>query len=79
MAVKSKREGDRLVLELDNGDLAKLDECMAKWPFRDHQSLLRFVISQLLVTEDHALWIKEGGRQQPIAPASELLRTRGEG
>lgn len=77
MAVKSKTEQGKLILEIDNGDLEKLTQSMTKWSFKDHQSLLRFAISVLLVTEDHSLWIRQNGQQQPIAPAKDLTKDPG--
>lgn len=77
MAIRSKQEADKLVLEIDNGDQDKLGQCMEKWSFKDHQSLLRFAMSILLVTEERSLWIKTEGRQQAIAPAKEYLKDSG--
>ncbi len=74
MAIKSKRENSKLILEVDNGDLEKLDQCMERWSFKDHQSMLRFAMSILLVTEDQSIWIKSGGKQDAIAPIRDLLK-----
>ena len=74
MAIKSQENNDKLILELDNGDYDKLIECMEKWSFKDHQSMLRFAMSVLLVSEDRSLSIKMDGRQQAIAPAKEYLK-----
>lgn len=74
MAVKSKKEGNKLILEIDNGDLVKLDEVMEKWSFKDYQSLLRFSISVLILSENKSISIKLEGRQQDITPASDLLK-----
>jgi len=73
MSIKSKIDKKKLILEIDNGDLEKLNQCMANWKFKDHQSFLRFAMSQLIVTEDKSLWIKSGGKMQQIAPAAEYL------
>lgn len=73
MAIKSKIEKKKIILEIDNGDVEKLNQCMANWKFKDHQSFLRFAMSQLIVTEDKSLWIKSEGKMQQIAPAKEYL------
>ena len=57
MSIKSKTEKKKIILEIDNGDLEKLTQCMANWKFKDHQSFLRFAMSLLIVTEDKSLWI----------------------
>jgi hypothetical protein len=77
MAIRSRQEGSKLLVEIDNGDLEKLGQCMSKWSFKDHQSLLRFAMSILLVTEENSLWIKTEGRQQAITPAKEYLKDAG--
>ena len=73
MSIKSKTEKKKIILEIDNGDLEKLTQCMANWKFKDHQSFLRFAMSLLIVTEDKSLWIKSDGKTQQIAPAKEYL------
>lgn len=74
MAIKSTTEPNKITLEIDNGDKDKLTQCMDKWLFKDHQSMVRFAISILLVTEDKNLWIKTDGKVQPITPAKEYLK-----
>lgn len=74
MAIKHRKDGENLILEIDNGDLEKLDQCMKMWSFKDYQSMMRFAMSVFLVTEDKSLWIKSDKHQQPIAPAKELLK-----
>lgn len=73
MAIKSKTEGGKLILEVDNGDLEKLNQCMSSWKFKDHQSMLRFAMSLFLVSEDKNLWIKSEGKIQQIVPAKDYL------
>jgi len=73
MAIKSTVEKKKITLEIDNGDLEKLNQCMANWKFKDYQSFLRFAMSQLILTEDKSLWIKSEGKMQQIAPAKEYL------
>lgn len=74
MAIKGTLEGDRLRLDVDNGDLEKLNQVIEKWNFRDYQSLMRFAISIMIVTEDNTLGIKSNGNIQPITPAREYLK-----
>lgn len=74
MATISKREGDKLTLDIDNGDLKKLDQVMTKWAFKDYQSFLRFAISTLLLSEEKSISIKMDGKTQDIVPASDLIK-----
>jgi hypothetical protein len=74
MAVKSKQEGEKLILEIDNGDLTKLDDALQKWNFKDYQSLLRFSVSMLILNEDRSFSIKRNGEQKSVVPASDLLK-----
>lgn len=76
MAVKSKDENGKLILEIDNGDLEKLNQVMDKWSFKDHQALLRFSISILILSEDESISIKMNGSQRSITPAADLLKDR---
>ena len=78
MAIKSIEKDGKLILEIDNGDLEKLKQCMSEWSFRDNQSLIRFAISIMLVTEGKNLWIKQKGRIQQIVPSDEFLRESGD-
>lgn len=74
MAVKDKKESNKLILEIDNGDLSKLDEVMEKWSFKDYQSFMRFVVSILLLNEEKSVGIKLDGLKQDITPSSDLLK-----
>ena len=58
MAVIPNRKDGKLFLEIDNGDLDKMEEVLKKWNFKDEQSFWRFSLSILIETEDKALWIK---------------------
>lgn len=75
MAVRSKREGDKLILDVDNGDFSKLEDVMQKWGFRDYQSFFRFVISTLVLAEEKVISIKLEGYTQEIVPAAHLLKS----
>ncbi|HDV5783367.1 TPA: hypothetical protein RJD83_000279 [Legionella pneumophila] len=74
MAVKSQEKEDKLILEIDNGDLSKLNDVMEKWGFKDYQSFMRFAVSILLLNEEKSVGIKLDGLKQDIAPASDLLK-----
>lgn len=74
MAVISKNKNDKLIFEIDNGDLTKLNEVMKKWNFKDYQSFMRFVVSIMLLNEDNFLSIKVDGVRQNIAPASHSIK-----
>ena len=74
MAVTPKKLENKLILEIDNGDLTKLEEVIRRWNFKDEQSLLRFSVSLLLETEDKELWMKSEGRPIPIAPAKHSVK-----
>jgi len=78
MAVKSKREGGKLFLEIDNGDLTKMDEALQKWDLKDEQAFWRFSVSVLLEAEDKSLWIKSDGDLIPIAPAKHSIKGQDE-
>jgi hypothetical protein len=73
MSVISKREESKLILEIDNGELKKLDEVMDSWNFKNEQAFLRFVISVLIETEDKVLCIKTNGKSVAIEPANHSI------
>ena len=77
MAIKTKSEGEKLILEVDNGDLEKLNKCLDLWRFKDYQSLLRFSMSVMLLTEKQNIWIQSDNAPQLIAPAKEYLKDSG--
>lgn len=74
MAVKDTKGTDKLTLEIDNGDLSKLDQAMGKWGFNSYQSLLRFSISLLLLNEDNYFNLKIDKADRMIVPASDYLK-----
>jgi hypothetical protein len=78
MAVISTKKDNRLVLEIDNGDLTKMQEVLKRWNFKDEQSFWRFSVSILLETEDKSLWIKSNGQAIPIAPAAHSIKGKDE-
>lgn len=74
MSVYSKTEGDKLILELDNGDRTEFEKVMAKWSFRDHQSLMRFAVSLLVLNENKHFPIKVDNHERDIVPAVHLIK-----
>lgn len=61
MSVKAREEvrklpenEDRpvLILELDNGDKGRFQEQMLRWRFADEQSMMRFMVSILMASDD---------------------------
>ncbi len=78
MAIKDKMDGAALQLCVDNGDLEKLKQAIEKWEFKDYQSLIRFSVSLLLLTENKSITIKMKGVQTDIQPAIDLLKSNGE-
>ncbi len=75
MAVKVKEEiQEKLILEIDNGDFHKLKEVIEKWKFKDYQSFLRFSVGAFILSEENSISIKMDGKQQMIAPASDLIK-----
>lgn len=74
MSVKDKTSENKLILEIDNGDLDKINKAMEKWAFKDYQSLLRFAISVFILSDDNSISMKMDGTQQTITPAPDFLK-----
>lgn len=74
MAVISKEVGNKLILEIDNGDSEKLSIALEKWNFKDIQSYWRFCLSVLIETENNGLWIESNGIPERIMPAKHSLK-----
>jgi len=74
MAVKPTKKDNKLILEINNGDLTKMEEVLRRWNFKDEQAFWRFSVSTLLETEDKAIWIKSEGTPVSIAPAKHSLK-----
>jgi hypothetical protein len=72
MAVKIKDY--KLLLELDGGDLSKLNQVIDKWQFKDYQSFIRFAVSVFLLSDGKSIVINNDGINRQLAPALELLR-----
>lgn len=74
MSVQSKEEANKLMLELDNGDYTEFKKVMDKWKFKDHQSLMRFAISILVLNENSYFSIRVDNEERNIVPISSLLK-----
>lgn len=74
MSVISTRKDGKLILEIDNGDLIKMDDVLKLWNLKDEQAFWRFTVSLLIETEDKTLWIKSNGNPVPIAPAKHSIK-----
>ena len=75
--VKSIDENNKkMILELDNGDFTKLQEAMGKWSFKDHQSLLQFMVSLSLQNGRSSFTILLDGAEKDVVPASDLINKK---
>jgi len=74
MSVQSKKEKDKLIIELDNGELREFEKVMDKWHFRDYQSLMRFAISLLVLNENKSFPIRIDNESTDIMPAAHLIK-----
>jgi hypothetical protein len=74
MSVESTRDKDQLTLKLNNGDLREFDRVMEKWHFKDHQSLMRFAISLLVLNENNFFSVKIDNQHRDVIPTSDLIK-----
>lgn len=74
--VAFSKENGRINLEVNQGDLTKMEQVLEEWNFKDIQSFWRFSISILLQTEEKKLWIQENGTPILIAPAKHSLKEK---
>ena len=74
MAVKNREELNKLILEIDNGDLTNLNEVMKKYSFKDYQSLMRYCVSILLVNENKYVSITLNGIKTDIVPSPDFIK-----
>ncbi len=74
MSVKCTSSSDKIILELDNGDCREFLNAISKWNFKDEESLIRFALSLLMLTENKYFQIKVDRVEKPIKPAPHLLR-----
>jgi hypothetical protein len=71
---KQNLDGEEILsFEIDNGEKKALEQIKTLWNFKDEGSVLRFMMSVLLRTEDKKLWIKTNGQPQGVSPVDDLL------
>lgn len=72
--LKNKEDNDALLLTINNGDLRALNQIQEEWGFRDKESILRFAIAALTLTEDGYLYAEQkDGSKRILKPADDLL------
>ena len=77
--IKTDEDNNQIVLKLDNGDKQKFEQALKEWNFKDEQSILRFVVSLLLESDDkRSLAILKDGQSSSFAPADHLLKSKNE-
>jgi len=74
MSVISEEKDDKLILEIDNGDLTKFKQALDLWNLKDAQSFWRFTVSILIEAQDQNMWIKSEGEAIQVVPADHSLR-----
>ena len=72
--IKTQENNDDLELIINNGDLRALNQIKSKWGFKDNESILRFAIAALTLTEDGYLYAEQkDGTKRILKPADDLL------
>ncbi len=72
--IKTSEVPDHLEITINNGDLRALNQIKEKWHFKDKESILRFAIAALTLTEDGYLYAEQkDGTKRILKPAEELL------
>ncbi len=75
MSVQAKTDTKETTLILNNTDKENLERCFSEWKFKDYQSLMRFVSSILIESEDKiTIGIKKSGVLKEFSPADHLLK-----
>lgn len=72
--LKTKEDSDGLQLLVNNGDFRALSQIQENWGFKDRESVLRFAIAALTLTEDGYLYAEQkDGSKRILKPADDLL------
>jgi hypothetical protein len=66
--------GQELVLKLNNGDYARFKEAVDKWNFKDNQSLIRFILAILVLSEDKIISTRMDGLQKEVIPSKDFTK-----
>lgn len=77
MAVTARKEENKTILEITNGDLLQMEEILHLWDFKTEQSLFRFLLSILIETQDKEIWIKCNEERIAIGPVPNSLTAHG--
>lgn len=77
MATKilSTTTDDSLQLEINNGDLQALKKIKDKWNFNSIESVVRFAIAVLDITEQGTLCEDKNGNKRLLKPTDELIKS----
>ena len=84
MAIKAREDNSdpkdpKLILTINNGDLAGLKDVLSGYSFVDYEALLRYALVALLRTDDNRLYIKEGGETVRLNPSDKLFKPHTDG
>ena len=72
--IKTKENNDDLQLIINNGDLKALNQIRSKWGFKNNESILRFALAALTLTETEYLYAEQkDGTKRMLKPADDLL------
>ena len=74
VTINIQTNDNKLVLDINNGELTKLKEVIEKWKFKDEQCFMRFVISILLESEQNSIGIWENGNLTLVEPAIHSIK-----
>jgi hypothetical protein len=75
--IKEEVDQGSLLIQLDNGDYAVLNEIVAKWGFKDRENALRFALAILGDTTNGTLARKrEDGAHSLLVPTDEILEAK---
>lgn len=70
----SDKNDPKIILTINNGDLAALNDTLNSYGFVDYEALLRYALVALLRTEDNRLYIKENGGVVKLNPSDKLFK-----
>lgn len=73
---KIEDNNEKLVVELNNGDLRVLKDIVEKWDLKDKESGLRFGLAILNMSKLGTLFIEKDGRIQAYQPGDDILRAQ---
>ncbi|MEI8295357.1 MAG: hypothetical protein WCG04_02395 [Alphaproteobacteria bacterium] len=67
-------KGNCLTIKLDNGDYKVLNEIVKKWKFKDRESVLRYSLALLDVSERGNLFKRDkDGSEIALNPSDQLI------